>query len=138
MESKNINYIIFNYNTNYQENDYLNYLQNSSYGIWIGRHESQGFALEEALSCDVPLLVWDVKSMNQEFGSNYEDIHATSIPYWDERCGEYFTDFGELEEVHNKLLNNIQNYKPREFILEKLSINVCENKLINIINNINV
>jgi hypothetical protein len=138
LDKKNIIYKIFNYNERYEENDYLNYLHNSSYGIWIGRHESQGFALEEALSCDVPLLVWNVKSMNQEYGINYDDIPASTIPYWDERCGEFFTNLEDLEELHTKLLNNIQNYKPREFILENLSIEVCENKLFNLINNINL
>lgn len=134
MDSKNIIYKIFNYNEGYQEDDYLNYLQESSYGIWIGGHESQGFALTEALSYDVPLLVWNVKFMNQEFGSNYDLIPATSIPYWDERCGEYFTDIVDLEQLHNKLLNNIHNYRPREFILENLSVDVCESKLIEMIN----
>jgi hypothetical protein len=138
LDKKNIIYKIFNYNERYEENDYLNYLHNSSYGIWVGRHESQGFALEEALSCDVPLLVWNVKSMNQEYGSSYDDIPGSSIPYWDERCGEYFTDIDDLEHLHTKLLNNIHNYKPREFILENLSIEVCENKLFNLINNINL
>jgi hypothetical protein len=138
LDKKNIIYKIFNYNESYEENDYLNYLHNSSYGIWVGRHESQGFALQEALTCDVPLLVWNVKSMNQEYKTNYDDIPASTIPYWDERCGEYFTNIDDLDELHNKLLNNIHNYKPREFILENLSTEVCENKLFDLINNINI
>jgi glycosyltransferase involved in cell wall biosynthesis len=138
LNSKNINYRLFSYQNRYSENEYLNYLQNSKYGIWIGRHESQGFGLQEALSCDVPLLVWDVKSMNQEYGYNYDDIPATCIPYWDERCGEVFYDSSDLEKTYNKFINNIEHYKSREFILENLSMEVCENKLIETINNINI
>jgi hypothetical protein len=137
LNSKNINYRIFSYHNRYNESDYLNCLQNSKYGIWVGGHESQGFGLQEALSCDVPLLVWNVKSMNQEYNSNYEDIPATSVSYWDERCGEIFYDISELEKVYDKFTKNIENYKPREFILENLSMEVCENKLIETINNIN-
>lgn len=137
LNSKNINYRIFSYHNRYHENDYLNYLQNSKYGIWVGGHESQGFGLQEALSCDVPLLVWNVKSMKQEYGSTYEDIPATTAPYWDERCGEVFYDISCLEKVYDKFTKNIENYKPREFILENLSMEVCENKLIETINNIN-
>jgi len=133
---KNINYRIFSYHNRYNENDYLNYLQNSKYGIWVGGHESQGFGLQEALSCDVPLLVWNVKSMNQEYKSNYDDVPATSVSYWDERCGETFYDISELENVYYKFTKNIENYRPREFILENLSMEVCENKLIETINNI--
>jgi glycosyltransferase involved in cell wall biosynthesis len=136
LDCKNIKHRIFSYENRYNENDYLNYLQQSRYGIWIGRHESQGFGLEEALSCDVPLLVWDVKSMNQEYGSNYEDIPATAAPYWDERCGEVFYDSSDFENVYDKFIEKIETYTPREFILENLSMEVCENKLIETINNI--
>ena len=99
-------------------------------------HESQGFALEEALSCNVPLLIWNVTSMNQEHGSSYSDIPATTIPYWDERCGEYFYSENELENTFNKFVSNIETYKPREYIVDNLSFDVCEQKLINVINNI--
>jgi hypothetical protein len=130
LKNKNIIYTLFSYNKCYDENCYLNCLQNSKYGLWIGTHESQGFALQEALSCNVPLLVWNVTSMNQEYGSNYLDFKATTIPYWDYKCGEYFYDAFELEVTYNKFINNLENYRPREFIIENLSFDKCENKLI--------
>jgi hypothetical protein len=136
LKSKNIEIEIFDYEKKYSEEKYLNYLQNSKYGIWLDAHESQGFALEEALSCNVPLLVWNVSSMNQEYRSSYNNIPATTIPYWDARCGEYFYNVDELEETFTKFLSNINTYKPREYILENLSIDVCEQKLIDIIKNI--
>ena len=135
LKNKNINYKIFNYDTKYDESEFINYLKNSKYGIWVGRHESQGFALEEALSCNVPLLVWNTKSMNQEYRQNYQDISATTIPYWDERCGEYFYNINELENIFNLFISKLNTYKPREYILENLTSNLCEQKLINIINN---
>jgi hypothetical protein len=138
LNSKKINFRVFSYHNRYCENEYLEYLQNSKYGIWVGGHESQGFGLQEALSCDVPLLVWNVKSMNQEYGSSYEDIPATTLSYWDERCGEFFYDINELENMYDKFTKNIEYYKPREFILENLSMEVCENKLIEAINNITI
>jgi len=127
---------VFNYLTRYGEEDYLNCLKKSKFGVWVGRHESQGFALEEALACNVPLLVWDVISMNQEYGYNYQDIPATCIPYWDHRCGESFTNFNEFPSQFNKFINNLHNYKPREYVLENLSIKKCSEKFINIVNNI--
>jgi len=136
LEKLNINVRVFGYTSKYNEEDYINYLHNSRFGIWLGRHESQGFALEEALSCNVPLFVWDVTSMNQEYGSKYSDIPATSIPYWDNRCGESFTTISEIQDKFQIFMDNLTSYKPREYILENLSMNVCENKLINIIQNI--
>jgi hypothetical protein len=134
-KTKNIEIKLFDYVSHYSEEEYLNYLQNSSYGIWLDAHESQGFALQEALSCDVPLLVWNVSSMNQEYGSNYSDIPATTISYWDERCGEYFYNENEFENIYNLFIHKLDTYKPREFVLENLSIESCENKLINFIEN---
>ena len=132
----NLNIKVFNYLTKYSEEYYLSCLQNAKFGVWIGRHESQGFALEEALSCNVPLLVWDVKSMNQEYGYNYQDIPATCIPYWDGRCGEFFYSINELPSIFNIFFNNLTNYKPREYIIENMSIEKCENKFIEVVNKI--
>lgn len=135
LKHKNISYRIFSYVNKYHENDYLNYLQNSKYGIWLDAHESQGFALEEALSCNVPLLVWNVTSMNQEHGSKYKNIPATTIPYWDETCGEFFYNGNELNNTFEKFISKLDSYKPRDFILNNLSIDICENNLIDLVNN---
>jgi len=135
LNEKNITFKVFDYINGYDENVFLDYLQNSKYGIWLDAHESQGFALQETLSCNVPLLVWNVTSMDQEYGSSYEKYKATTIPYWDNRCGESFYNIEEFEVTYNKFMENIDNYKPREFILENLSVEVCENKLIDLINN---
>jgi hypothetical protein len=135
LKYKNINYSVFSYDRKYHENEYISYLQNSKYCIWVDAHESQGFALQEALSCNVPLLVWNVTSMNQEYGSTYSNLPATTTSYWDNKCGELFYNVNEFEVTYNKFIENINNYKPREFILENLSVDVCESKLIEFINN---
>tara|TARA_B100001175_G_C19413032_1_gene592148 strand:- start:199 stop:1044 length:846 start_codon:yes stop_codon:yes gene_type:complete len=125
LKNKNIEYKIFDYVKTYKEEDYLNYLQNSKYGIVLGAHESQGFAIEEALSCNVPLLVWNVSSMAQEEGINYHPVPATTIPYWDQRCGEYFYNTKEFESKYNEFISKLDTYKPREFILENLNVEKC-------------
>jgi len=129
----NVDVKVFSYMSRYREEDYINCLHNSKFGVWIGRHESQGFALEEALSCNIPLLVWDVSFMSQEYGYNYSDIPATCIPYWDERCGESFKTIHEFQETFNKFTQKLELYKPREYILENLSIKKCEEKLSDLI-----
>jgi hypothetical protein len=131
--SNGVDFMIFDYVEKYEEEVYIKYLHESKYGIWLGAHESQGFALEEALSCDVPLLVWCATSMNQENGSNYPDIPASTIPYWDERCGEFFYDKEELETTFQTFVSKLEEYRPRDYILETLSIPVCEKRLIDLI-----
>lgn len=133
--SNTMEYKVFDYRKRYKEEDYISWLKQSQYGIWIGCHESQGFALEEAMSCNVPLLVWNVKSMNQEYGSRYGDIPATSIPYWDARCGEYFYKEDEFVEKYNEFISKLSTYKPREFVLENLSVDVCGGRFEKLFNN---
>ena len=73
----------------------------------------------------MPLLVWNAKSMSQEVGGNYNNIPCTTIPYWDERCGEYFYEETELETTFHIFTNKLDIYKPREYIHENLSVDVC-------------
>lgn len=133
LQKRNIDVKVFSYNQRYSEDEYIEYLQHSKYGIWVGIHESQGFALQEALSCDVPLFVWSVTSMNQEIGPNYDNIPATTIPYWDERCGEYFHRQDEMERTFDLFLSKLDTYKPREYVVENVSVEVCENIFTNCI-----
>ena len=120
-----LSFRIFNYSEKYNENEYLQFIQRAKFGIWIGRHESQGFALEEALACNVPLLVWDVTSMNQEEGYHYPDFKATCIPYWDKRCGEYFYNKSEFISTFQIFFDKIDLYAPREYILQNLTMDKC-------------
>ena len=133
LKSKKTRFKIFKYGS-YNEEDYLNTLQKAKYGVWVGRHESQGFALEEALSCNIPLIVWNVKSMNQEFSLSYPDIKATTIPYWDERCGEYFYEKEELDSKFNTFISKLDSYKPRDYIIENLSVKKCSERFLDLIN----
>jgi hypothetical protein len=135
-KEKDIEPIIFSYDKRYSEEDYLKTLQNTKYMIVLAGHESQGFGLQEAMSCDVPLLIWNVKSMNQEYGQNYNDISATTVPYWDENCGELFYTKEEFDETFEKFINNLDSYKPRNFILNNLSVEKCSEIFTNIINDL--
>jgi hypothetical protein len=129
------NYRIFSCDQRYNEDDYLGYLQTSAYGFLLDAHESQGFAIEEALACDVPLLVWNVQTMNQENGSSYEPISCSSIPYWDSRCGEVFHQLSELpaafQTFQTKLTAN--TYQPRQYILDNLSTEKCAERFMELI-----
>jgi glycosyltransferase involved in cell wall biosynthesis len=133
LSSLNIPYRVFDYVKTYSENEFLEYLKNSKYGIWLDAHESQGFAFEEALSCNVPILVWNVTSMNQEVGGNYPNIPATSIPYWDSSCGEVFYNSDELDSTFHLFLSKLHTYSPREYILNHLSIEKCEQKMVDLL-----
>lgn len=137
LQSKNINnYKLVDYSKGYDENEYLTLLQNSKFGIILDRHESQGFAIQEALSCNVPLLVWNATSMSQEYGAGFIDLPCTTIPYWDEKCGELFNTTKELENVYCNFMKKLDMdyYNPREYILHNLSVKACAKRLKELIN----
>ena len=134
LNNKKISYKIFDYVNKYKEEDYIQCLQNAKFGIVVDAHESQGFAIEEALSCDVPLIVWNVTFMSQEEGANYLNIPCSNIAYWDERCGEFFYREEEFEETYNKFMSKIDTYNPREYILEHLSPEKCSELFVELIN----
>lgn len=113
---------------NYDQDEYQELLKKSSFIIWHGCHESQGLALQEALASDVPILVCDVKSVSEELGVNYEwherdmNIRVTAAPYFDSRCGKIIENLNELKDGIQYMFDNLSNFKPREFVLENLSL----------------
>ena len=121
-------YRIFTYGS-YQENDYLQYIQSAQFGIWVDAHESQGFALEEALSCDCPLFVYDITSMKDECIDNGQhpwahvplDLSATSASYFDNTCGMICREKSELLNSFLSFFQVIPRYRPRQFVLDHLT-----------------
>lgn len=131
LDSKGIAYELVSYG-NYDEQTYKNLLQTSKYIVWVGRQESQGIALQEALAMDVPILVWDVttvghwdcdkKSVNlfNDQEADYADV--SSAAYFDESCGLKVLDGKLLSITIDKMEISYQHFEPRKFILQNLSL----------------
>jgi FkbM family methyltransferase len=117
----------------YNEQMYRSVLECARFGVWIGRHESQGFALEEALSMDVPLVVWDVESMFDEYSNGpvfdhlrgKYNLKATSVAYWDATCGHVGTTEQEIFLHLAHMKTSASDYHPREFIVNTLAPEAC-------------
>lgn len=130
VKKRNLNYVTFVYGK-YNENDYIDVLQKVKFGIWIGCSESQGFAVQECLSCDVPLLVLNATSMFDEYSNDKYDyikekgkykLEATSLTYWNNSCGTIVSDLSRDLDI---MRENYMNYSPRKFIVETLSPEAC-------------
>jgi hypothetical protein len=137
-------FIVIRYGS-YSEDYYLKSISEAPYVIWIGCHESQGFAFQEALSCNTPIFVINVRSLRDETGSgghlpwgNFmpgHELKATSASYFDERCG-IISYFETWENEIDNFLSNIHSYSPREFIMETLSPRACLDTWINKLRNL--
>jgi hypothetical protein len=66
-----------------------------------------------------------IHSMNQEYGSSYPNIPATTIPYWDDRCGIKTSDINLIPGLVKEMLGNLDKYQPREFVKDTLSSEAC-------------
>jgi hypothetical protein len=138
LQTLGLSHILVQYG-HYHQDMYIKVLQQVRFGVWVGGHETQGFAFQEALSCNVPLAVWDVTSMFDEVNHLYENSYkhysgtyklaATTASYWDPCCGEIFTKKEEFDDAILKVSNHTASYTPREFILKTLSPKACYERL---------
>jgi hypothetical protein len=130
-------FILFDYEKKYTENDFYDAISRAPYCIWIGCHESQGFALQETLSCNTPIFVINVRTMREEINSKWVDfmpeqkLEATAAPYFNDTCG--MISFPERWKEDWDLFINNKNFDPRGFIVKSLSpsssIKIWEGKI---------
>ena len=116
--------------------EYRKLLNQSKMMIFLSEHESQGLACQECLSCNVPVMAWDqgcwLDPIRFRYGKPY--VPATSVPYFDERCGDTFVDFGEFMSKFDVFYENAVSgkFQPREYILEHLTIDKSTDRLLEI------
>jgi hypothetical protein len=146
LKRRNITYKRFDYSQKYKEEDYIKALNECHFAVWITSTESQGFALEECLSMDIPILVWNATSLFDEINSFGEQTYknrlgefqlkGTTIPYWDERCGISFIDKNNFEKNLDFMIESYTKFHPRDFVLENLSPKVCMERLLEHLQNL--
>ena len=121
----------------YTPDEYKKALQRSHSMLFLAEHESQGLACQEALSSNVPVLAWDPGQCldPNRFAWGEAHIPATSVPYWDQRCGMTFSDLDDfkqrVEEFWRRL--NEGQFSPREYMLETLTLEACAKRFVDIV-----
>ena len=138
IRQKGISHKVFTYGS-YSEENYVNTLKTAKFMITFDAHESQGFAIQEAMSCGVPLIVLDVASMFDEYNGSrqvyshlrgHKKLLATSTPYWSDKCGIKIENLDDLPASIDRMMVENRVFKPREFILENLSPTACMDRIL--------
>lgn len=111
----------------YREPQFRNLLARARAMVFLCEHETQGIALEQALSCDVPVFAWDPGGPWQD--TNYYPHRVqfgpvTTVPYWDARCGMTFRDAAEFSATFPSFWSGVlkQEFSPRAYITENLTL----------------
>jgi len=125
----------------YQEAEYHALLLQSKAMIFLCEHESQGFALLEALSMNVPVFAWDQGfwlDPNRFAWGEQKPVPATSVPFFDGSCGMKFKDVLGFEKQFDTFWDRVKSndFKPREYILENLTFEKSARRMLDIIDSV--
>lgn len=120
---------------NYNHQDLLDKLKSSKAVVFLCEHETQGLAYQQILSSGKPLLAWDRGGYWQDpeyYPHSVKYQPVSSVPYWDDRCGSKFTGAEDFEKSLEVFLNAIGSFKPRDYIMENLTLEKCAEKYLEI------
>jgi len=124
----------------YTPDQYRRYLANSKAMVFLSPHETQGFAYLEALASGLPVYAWDpgVWMDPERFRYGLDKVHATSVPFFDERCGATFVDSGEFATGFDEFWERVNGdrFKPRDYVLDNVTIERSTEKMLSYYENL--
>ena len=111
--------------------DYRGLLDQSAIAVFLSTFETQGLALVEAWSMDVPTVVWDPQGEAVWRGRSFPS--RSSAPYLTSATGRLWRTLGELEPVLRRALAERSTFRPREWVLANMTDAICAAALFEII-----
>lgn len=114
----------------YREEEFRAALDECRAMIFLCEHETQGIAYQQALASGVPILAWNRRGAWRD-PAFYPDrvvfAPVSSIPYWDERCGDEFATPAEFATAWGRFWEAVQRgaFDPRAYIMENLTLEKC-------------
>jgi glycosyltransferase involved in cell wall biosynthesis len=134
LDQQGLSYHFIRYG-NYTHHELKEKLSVSKAVIFLCEHETQGIAYQQMLSANLPMLAWDRGGFWQDpyyYPHKVKYQPVNSAPYWDERCGLKFKDADDFKEKLTSFLSKLNEFKPREYILENLTLEICAKKYLQI------
>lgn len=98
--------------------------------VVFGTTESQGIALAEAWSMDIPTYVLAADSWQAADGRVFA---ASSAPYLSPKTGRFFRTLEDLESLLRDFQNDLAPCAPRSWILQNMSDPICARHLLDAI-----
>ncbi|MCK9273184.1 hypothetical protein M0P65_06590 [Candidatus Gracilibacteria bacterium] len=104
----------------FNQKTYLELLKKSYFMIYLQEIESQGLALLESWSYDVPTLVWN----NHRYfypNKKYSVSGNISAPYLTNQSGLYFEDSIDFKNKLYTFIKDINNFSAKDYVFNNLS-----------------
>ena len=124
----------------YTEAEYRDLLQQCKAMIFLCEHESQGFACCEAMSMNIPVFAWDQGFWldPNRFVWNNPVVPATSVPFFDDRCGMTFKDFEGFDKSLAPFFNSVKGggFAPRDYVLQNLTLKKSAERMLEIVSGV--
>lgn len=119
----------------YTQEQFRHALNESLFAVFLSRSESQGIALAEAWSMNVPTFVWNPGEFYYA-GKQYNPV--SSCPFLTHAQGADWQKISELEKLIDSFDQFKLSFSPREWVINYMSDYASVKCLLEIIKNINV
>jgi hypothetical protein len=106
-------------------------LDEARIAIFLSTFETQGLALAEAWSMDVPTAVWDPQALAEWRGRTFQS--GSSAPYLTPMTGRRWRAIDELEPTLRGMLAERATFQPRAWVLAHMTDEICARALYDII-----
>jgi len=123
----------------YTQEELLDKLKQSKSAIFLSKSETQGFAYQQILSTNIPMLAYDEGEYWKDpyyFPHKVKFKPVSSVPYWSKSCGEKFRTIVEFKNKLPAFLDKRSSYNPRGFIISTLTLEISAKQYYDIYNSL--
>jgi len=132
LNKNNLEMVLIKYGA-YTQANFKKALSTVDFAIFISQSESQGIALAESWSMNVPTFVWQRKILKI---NNVKYKFTSAAPYLSTKTGNFFNNIQQLNKIVKDYYKNRPKLAPRKWILKNMTDKISAKNILNILNNL--
>lgn len=132
LNKNNLEMVLIKYGA-YTQANFKKALSTVDFSIFISQSESQGIALAESWSMNVPTFVWQKKILKIN-NVNYK--YTSAAPYLSDKTGLFFHNTEQLNKIIKDYYTNRLIFSARKWVLKNMTDTISVKNILNILNNL--